>query len=231
MWDPATSTFVAIKKAVQQNFPYLQNTGEAPEAIQFSERDDEEYSDVLKRALRNEVASYRNQMQELQQELEKQMLVNERLQNRLDEFESQNPSGNLDLTALRQQNHTLQQKVRELEVVNDRLRSELHVRPKEETEESSQSIVDQMAAVDMLSVVYHPGVGHINLSPDHILEYLEDPQAYAAHQVSLNKEQYLAWLEHHRQSRCQVCDDQIAVIADPSIFDAERDVYCDRHKP
>lgn len=238
LWDPTTSTFVAIKKAIQHesNSAFLEkqldDMGSMP-------TDAEEIEDIdsLRRKLRNETAAYRNQLQSLQQEIERQRLLNERLHRKIDTDEqSLGHQNKLDLTALRQQNEQLTMRVRELEVLNDRLHTELHQKGSEAQEDETQntdvdSLIEQMAKSEMLSVVFHPGAGHINLAPAQLLEYLEDPIAYAAHQVNLSKEQYQIWMDHHDTGKCQVCDDRISVIGNPRIFDPEVDVYCDKHKP
>lgn len=239
LWDPATSTFMAIKKAIHSEFDALvRHQAKAQDVLEENDgTNTQDIDDVesLKRTLRNETASYRNQLQSLQQEIERQRLLNERLHRKI---ETDQPSGSeenrLDLTALRQQNEQLQHRIRELEVINDRLHTELHVKsedaqPTDEIE--ANDLIQQMAQAEMLSVVYHPGAGHINLAANQLLEYLEDPIAYAAHQVTLTKEQYLLWIEHHDQAKCQVCDDRISVIGNPRIFDPEVDIYCDAHKP
>lgn len=230
LWDPSTSTFVAVKKSIASAFDRLVEdmTGIAECSTEQSPIDDD--VENLKRILRNEAATYRNQLQSLQQEIERQQLLNERLL-RKEQRQTVSVENRIDLQVLRQQNQVLQQRVRELEVVNENLHAQMSVHPNTGTEDVNQDLIERMAQAEMLSVVFHAGVGHINLSSAQVEEYLEDPEAYAAHQVSLSKEQYLEWKGHHDRPRCQTCDGQIPIIADPSIFDPEIDVYCDQHKP
>jgi len=238
LWDPTTSTFVAIKKAIQHesNGAFLEKQLDDMANVTTAVEEVEDV-DSLRRKLRNETAAYRNQLQSLQQEIERQRLLNERLHRKIStDDQGQGHQNKLDLTALRQQNEQLTMRVRELEVLNDRLHTELHHKTGEtqEVEERATDIetfIDQMAQSEMLSVVFHPGAGHINLAPAQLMEYLEDPIAYAAHQVNLSKEQYQIWMEHHGTGKCQVCDDRISVIGNPRIFDPEVDVYCEKHKP
>ncbi len=238
LWDPATSTFVAIKKALTSH-GVIKASLDIRQPEVSTQEDDEAEDDIasLRRTLRNETMAYRNQLQSLQQEIEKQRLLNERLHRQLDSKQAHDSDNRLDLSALRQQNQQLSQRVRELEVINDRLHTQLSqaAQPQPSSQDDNltdaEKLIEQMAQADMLSVVYHPGAGHINLAPAQLLEYLDDPIAYAAHQVSLSKEQYLVWIEHHNHGKCQVCDARISVIGNPRIFDPEVDVYCDVHQP
>jgi hypothetical protein len=120
-------------------------------------------------------------------------------------------------------------KVRELQLSNGKLRSDSRVSGEDESD--VEGLVERMAEQEMMVVVYRHGIGHINLTPDHILEYVEDPVAYAANYIHINKLQYCRWLEHEEKPRCHVCGDEVSVVVDPSIFDFDVDVYCSKHKP
>jgi len=239
LWDPSTSTFVSIKKALTSHgvIKAALDIRQPPVNAQ-DDADEEDDIASLRRTLRNETMAYRNQLQSLQQEIEKQRLLNERLHRQLESQQSHDTDNRLDLSALRQQNQVLSQRVRELEVLNDRLHTQLNQTSTEDEQagdeqslNDSEQLIEQMAQADMLSVVFHPGAGHINLAPAQLLDYLEDPVAYAAHQVSLSKEQYQVWMDHHSKGKCQVCDARISVIGNPRIFDPEVDVYCETHQP
>jgi len=196
--------------------------------------------DALRRELRNESAAYRNQLQVLQQEVERQRLLNERLvenEHAKSEGEPLKGDSRLDLHVLRQQNQQLSMKLREFKLINEKQRKQQPplltktLKSEDDAFSNPDYILNKMADNDVVSVVFHKGVGHINLKPVQLPDYLDDPIAYAAHQVSLNKEQYQLWLEHEKKPKCCVCDDEISLVLDPGIFDAEMDIYCDRHKP
>lgn len=245
LWDPSHNTFSNIKRALAVYFKALRKDAEISKVESPVENSKEETftqeMHALRRELRNESAAYRNQLQVLQQEVERQRLLNERLvknEQAKTQGESLKGDSRLDLHVLRQQNQRLNMKLRELKLSNEKLRKQQHpplltktVQAEEDALSNPDFILNKMAQNDVVSVVFHKGIGHINLKPLQLTDYLEDPIAYAAHQVSLNKEQYQLWLEHENKPKCCVCDDAIPLVADPSIFDVEVDVYCEQHKP
>ena len=243
LWDPSHNTFSNIKRALGVYFKALRNDADSNKSKSvLADSNKETLSqemNSLRRELRNESAAYRNQLQVLQQEVERQRLLNERLvqHEHVNEGVPLKGDSRLDLHVLRQQNQQLSMKLRELALINEKLRKKQPpVLTKtaitdDDVFANPDFILKKMADNDVVSVVFHKGVGHINLKPVQLPDYLDDPTAYAAHQVSLNKEQYQLWLEHEKKPKCCVCDDEIALVADPSIFDAEIDVYCDQHKP
>lgn len=243
LWDPSNSTFSAIKKALGIYFSALKKEQEKDQSkplstAQSSSDGDNPVSEelsALRRELRNESAAYRNQLQVLQQEIERQRLVNERLTG-TEESDVVTGDSRVDLHVLRQQNQQLSMKVRELKISNEKLRQQqppilTTAVEQEDLFSNPEFILNKMDEHDVMSVVFHPGAGHINLTAKQLPDYLDDPIAYAAHHVSLNKEQYLLWLEHEKKPKCSVCDVEIPLVADPRIFDPEMDIYCDEHKP
>lgn len=224
LWDPVTSTFTAIKRAINDNFSNLLPV-EVKEPEPATKLDQE--INILRRELRNETAAYRNQLQVLQQEVERQRLLNERLSAPVADQSSAPPVDRVDLQVLRRQNEQLAMKVRELELSNEKLRSQSV--PK--SSDDDETLLDKMTQHDIMSVVYQQGAGHINLSPHQLPDYLDDPIAYAAHHVGLSKKHYQTWIKHQEKPKCAVCDTEIPCIGDPKIFDAEQDIYCEQHKP
>lgn len=218
LWDPSTVIFSQIQDALEESKgDLLHASTEVPEEDPVSS---------IKRTLRNEEAAYRNLSQQLQQELEQQKLINERLQKQIAEFEKRKAT--LDEIGLRQENESLAMQVRKLEVALDKARKDL---PVVDGVDSEAKLIEALEAQDVMSVVFHPGVGHINLKPYQILDYLEDPIEYAAHQADLSKYDYKVWLKHHSHPHCVVCEDKIPLIGNPKIFDPNSDIYCELHKP
>jgi hypothetical protein len=224
LWDPSTAIFSAITEALDESQGTLlhQVTGD-----EFST---DEVTNI-KRTLRNEEAAYRNQVQQLQQELEQQKLLAERLAKQLSVIMEKRST--LDEHELRQQNERLNMKVREQQVLLEKLRNEAPLQSSEDESLSDvdDSIIQRMQDNDVMSVVFHPGAGHINLSAHQLVDYLDDPIAYVAHHISLGKTEYLIWLKHHDDPHCAVCDSAISIIGDPAIFDENLDIYCEQHKP
>lgn len=235
LWDPGARHFTEIKKAVEGYLTELEEDLEPLDLNDIDEGKDANLDgvDQLKRELRNEAAAYRNELQELQQEVERQRLLNDRLLRKLNDHAGGSAlipqADKVDLQVLRRQNEQLNMKLRELQIKNENLRSERS--GDQSSSNISDDMVEKMAQQEMMSVVYHHGVGHINLTPHQIADYLEDPIAYAANHIDISKLQYKRWLDHEKNPKCQVCDDELVVVADPSIFDFEVDVYCDQHKP
>jgi len=224
LWDPVTSTFTSIKKSIADNFAHLIPL-DLKESEPTTQMDVE--VDILRRELRNETAAYRNQLQALQQEVERQRLLNERLSTPVKQKPAAGGSDRIDLHILRRQNEQLAMKVRELELSKEKLRA----KQPEPVIDHSDTLLEKMAKLDVMSVVYQPGVGHINLTAHQLPEYLDDPIAYTAHHVGLSKKQYQTWKKHMDKPKCMVCDAEIPCIGDPKIFDAEHDIYCEQHKP
>ncbi len=203
------------------------------------------------RDFRNESASYRNQLQQLQQETEQLRLLNERLLNSakpqtVDTAPAKVLENKVDLQVLRRQNEMLSMKNRELKLSNERLR--LKIKSESNGTENNQWIDDReindeydvntieaitgkMSAQDMISVAHYHGIGHVNIKPDQLVDYLDDPIAYATNQIHISKLHYSRWLKHENRSHCSMCDEPIVVIADPVIFDFDIDIYCNKHKP
>lgn len=236
LWDPGARHFSEIKKAMGQYLAEFDDALVSMDLAAVSETDATDQLldvDQLRRELRNESATYRNELQALQQEVERQRLLNERLIKQTQSADEPKPvlpkEDKVDLHVLRRQNELLNMKIRELQVSNEKLRLETAAGGVEESD--IDAFIEKMAQQEMMTVVYHHGVGHINLTSDHIVEYLEDPMAYAANHINISKLQYRRWLEHEEKPKCHVCDDELVAIVDPSAFNFEKDVYCGKHKP
>lgn len=243
LWDPGARHFSQIKSAIAN---YLAEFDGQVDALDLSSLSDDptgmdqtDNTDLLRRELRNESAAYRNELQVLQQEVERQRLLNERLIKQLNNTPQATsggkPEDKVDLQVLRRHNEQLSMKLRELEVSNENLRTQLsgtqsHV-PVIDAEAEIETFLEDMSQQDIMSVVYQHGIGHINLTPDQVYDYLQDPIGYAANHASISKLNYKRWLDHEKKPKCHVCDDEIPVVSDPSTFDFEIDVYCHKHKP
>ncbi|WP_283786831.1 hypothetical protein QNI23_009860 [Bermanella sp. WJH001] len=223
LWDPSTAVFAAINTALDDAQGELVH--------QPSPQDPAEEVSQIKRTLRNEEAAYRNQIQQLQQELEKQTLLTERATQQLAELSQKRSS--LAEHELRRENESLNMKIREQQVTIEKLRGQTQAshHDADHSDLNDSDLVQRMQEHEVMSVVFHPGAGHLNLQAHQLLDYLDDPIAYAAHHISLSKAEYLVWLKHHDHPQCVVCDAQVALIGNPKIFDSQRDIYCDEHKP
>lgn len=237
LWDPTTNTFTSVKKAIMSDFKQLiikaeyQSAEEGESQSQAAVSSADKSVEILRRELRNETAAYRNQLQSLQQEIERQRLLNERMADKIANTSSiAKESQTLDERQLRLENDRLMMKIRELQLSNQKLREVQKDRVENHAVETD-GLLKKMQGLDIMSVVYHAGVGHVNLTVDQLVDYLDDPIAYAAHQIDITKAHYQIWLAHEKNCCCHVCDVKIPLVADPAIFDEEHDIYCEDHKP
>jgi hypothetical protein len=100
------------------------------------------------------------------------------------------------------------------------------------------SMLRRLKELDVVYVVYHPGAGHITMTSDEILRYMENPNALVAAKCYVTEEQYLAWLEHfenpvcrHLNAQGQLCSAPVDKVSIPSDFESGVDDYCSRHQP
>lgn len=99
------------------------------------------------------------------------------------------------------------------------------------------SVIKRLKELEVVYVVYHPGAGHINMSSDEILRYVENPNAFIAAKCFVTESQYVAWLDHFDNPACrykneqgQVCGLQVDKISIPGEFEVGIDDRCDRHQ-
>jgi hypothetical protein len=100
-----------------------------------------------------------------------------------------------------------------------------------------QRILDRLADLDVVFVVYHPGAGHITIPSREVERYVENPIAYAAGKCFVSENHYRAWLEHHESPIClhglpsgDFCADVVQRVTVPNEFVAGRDDRCGKHK-
>lgn len=101
----------------------------------------------------------------------------------------------------------------------------------------SSSIMKRLKELEVVYVVYHPGAGHITMTSDEILRYVENPNAFIAVKCFVTEKQYVSWLEHfdnpvcrHEDEHGKICAHQVDKISIPSEFEAGIDDRCERHQ-
>jgi hypothetical protein len=101
----------------------------------------------------------------------------------------------------------------------------------------SSSIIKRLKELEVVFVVYHPGAGHITMTSDEILRYVENPNSFIAAKCFVTEAQYLAWLEHFDNPVCRykneqgkVCALQVDKVSIPSEFELGIDDRCERHQ-
>ena len=274
LWEPVTSDFMAIRKALRDNRLAASETnaktaektvnpvsavervsGASAGSLLAQKHADPEVEE-LKRTLRNEVEAYRNQLAQLQQEIERQRGMNEKLSR-----QSMAPSSNdhnADMEQLRQLHC---QQVTDLEHQIEQLKSELElaqrtpvVSGRADPQTAPESVVDheqirrlqqqigdleeqsidrfvsRIDGLDAVLVAFHPGAGHLTITPDNMKLYADNPIAYAAQKCFVGEEEYRNWLDHYDDPRCQQCQAEIPRVEQPRDFEYRLSAFCKLHK-
>ena len=103
--------------------------------------------------------------------------------------------------------------------------------------QGGDQILERLAKLGMVFVVYHPGAGHLTIPLQDIASYQDNPQAYVAAKCFVSEEQYRQWLAHYQQPSCEAllpsgerCAIPIDRIDTPSRFTLAESNCCARHK-
>ncbi len=115
----------------------------------------------------------------------------------------------------------------------DRLRRERD----ELASQGGEQILERLAKLGVVFVVYHPGAGHLTLPLQDMARYQNNPLAYAAAKCLVSEEQYRQWLAHYQQPTCEStlpsgerCAMPIDRVETPSRFVVGESNCCARHK-
>jgi len=99
------------------------------------------------------------------------------------------------------------------------------------------SVLERLAGMGVIFVVYHPGAGHLTLSLQDVARYQENPMAYAAAKCFVAEDQYRSWLAHYQQPACEGrlsngerCAMPIDRVETPGRFVDGDSNCCSRHK-
>ncbi|MOA39037.1 hypothetical protein D3C78_1607830 [compost metagenome] len=103
--------------------------------------------------------------------------------------------------------------------------------------QSGQLMLERLAQLGVVFVVYHPGAGHLTIPLADIARYQDNPLAYAAAKCFVSESQYRQWLLHYQQPTCDAtlpngerCSMPIDRIEAPSRFVAGESNCCPRHR-
>ncbi|MCY1288535.1 hypothetical protein D9M68_414870 [compost metagenome] len=103
--------------------------------------------------------------------------------------------------------------------------------------QSGDQVLERLAKMGVVFVVYHPGAGHLTIPLQDIARYQDNPMAYAAAKCFVSEEQYSQWLSHYQQPVCEAlqssgerCAMPIERVEAPSRFVADDSNCCARHK-
>lgn len=103
--------------------------------------------------------------------------------------------------------------------------------------EGGDQILERLAKLGMVFVVFHPGAGHLTIPLQDIARYQDNPLSYAAAKCFVSEEQYRQWLRHYQQPACEAllpggerCGTPIDRVDTPSRFTLGDSNCCTRHK-
>lgn len=103
--------------------------------------------------------------------------------------------------------------------------------------QGSDQVLERLAKLGVVFVVYHPGAGHLTIALQDIARYQDNPIAYAAAKCFVSEEQYQRWLAHYQQPTCEAslpggerCAIPIDRVDSPSRFTAGDSNCCARHR-
>ncbi|RMF14005.1 MAG: DNA repair ATPase [Gammaproteobacteria bacterium] len=197
---------------------------------------------VLNEQLQKKLAKRNEQFLNLQEELSKQRKRINTLQDELQKTLSNEDARQMqerisaELTIVKEQ---LERKDRELYYRTEReeqLREEVRQLKEELASREGADKLQQLAELDVVLVVYHPGAGHITLPVQDVDRYIANPQGYAAEKCFVEEELYRAWLEHyehpvcmHQNSDGSLCGESVTAISTPSDFVPGVNDRCAKH--
>ena len=142
------------------------------------------------------------------------------------EYKEQLAIRDVELAYRSEQQAQLQKDVERLQQERDRFASE-----------GGDHILERLAKLGVVFVVYHPGAGHLTIPLQDIARYQDNPMAYAAAKCFVSETQYREWLAHYQQPTCDAtlpsgerCAMPIDRIDTPSSFVSGESNCCTRHK-
>ncbi|WP_373387950.1 chromosome partitioning protein ParA [Pseudomonas alcaligenes] len=142
------------------------------------------------------------------------------------EFREQVALRDVELAYRAEQETQLQQELERLRCERDELAGQ-----------GGEQILERLAKLGVVFVVYHPGAGHLTIPLQDIARYQLNPMSYAAAKCFVSEEQYRQWLAHYQQPTCEAslpsgerCAMPIDRVETPSRFIVGESNCCARHK-
>ncbi|MDH0894763.1 MULTISPECIES: chromosome partitioning protein ParA [Pseudomonas] len=142
------------------------------------------------------------------------------------EYREQVAIRDVELAYRAEQDTQLQQEIDRLRRERDDLASQ-----------GGEQILERLAKLGVVFVVYHPGAGHLTIPLQDMARYQNNPLGYAAAKCFVSEEQYRQWLAHYQQPTCEStlpsgerCAMPIDRVETPSRFVFGETNCCARHK-
>lgn len=179
--------------------------------------------------LQNEVSHYRKRFASLEKELARALPVEEaeRMRQRMEG----------ELSILREQLDRREAELFYRDEREEQLKAEVAALRDELQGGERHDIVQELAALAVVFVVYHPGAGHITLPARDVRQYVQNPTAYVAERCFVTEEQYLQWLEHYEKPVCthqdaqgRTCGEVVTRVSVPSDFQPGVSDRCEAHR-
>jgi len=277
MWEPVTSDFMAIRKAIRDNLigkkPLSMNEivnetmdqsigmssvslGGPGVASAMSKRHADPEVEQLKSALKAETLAYRNQLQQLQREIERQKVMADKAQRLVGDEQLAQELSELkqvhlhEMQSHQQEMDELKQALAQQQEANDALRQSQPVQIKRTEdidalqqqlsqlqevalraeEHSVVHFIDRLNALEAVLVCFHSGAGHLTIAAEHMESYAENPTAYAAHKCQVDEALYSAWLDHYDDPKCQQCREEIPRVEHPQDYSVQLQGFCNLHR-
>jgi hypothetical protein len=277
MWEPVTSDFMAIRKAIRDNLigkkPLSMSEannetmdqsigmssislGGAGVASAMSKRHSDPEVEQLKNALKTETLAYRNQLQQLQREIERQKVMADKAQRLLGDEQLAQELSELkqvhlhEMQSHQQEMDELKQALAQQQEANDALRQSqpLQIKRTEDIdalqqqlsqlqevalraeEHSVEHFIDRLNALEAVLVCFHSGAGHLTIAAEHMESYAENPTAFAAQKCQVDEALYSAWLDHYDDPKCQQCREEIPRVEHPQDYSVQLQGFCNLHR-
>ncbi|AYC33504.1 chromosome partitioning protein ParA [Pseudomonas cavernae] len=103
--------------------------------------------------------------------------------------------------------------------------------------QGGDQVLERLAKLGVVFVVYHPGAGHLTIPLQDVARYQDNPMAYVSAKCFVSETQYRQWLTHYQQPSCEAtlpsgerCALPIERVDAPSRFVAGDSNCCARHK-
>lgn len=149
--------------------------------------------------------------QKLKEQLDKQIEVNDRFQRFVQETRPIAPDNAYA--------DSLEKKIEELSLQLDQAQAH-----------STDDFIKRVSAAEAMLVAFHPGAGHLTIPPNKMLQYSDNPVAYAAEKCAVAEDIYAAWLEHYKHPICRRCGRDIEVVEQPQEFQKGIGDACNLHR-
>ncbi|NHN35671.1 hypothetical protein G8764_00005 [Pseudomaricurvus alcaniphilus] len=102
---------------------------------------------------------------------------------------------------------------------------------------SGNQLLGRLQECGVSFITFQPGAGQMTLSLDQLSQFMQDKSDLVAQKCGVNRQTYLAWLQHYRQPDCaaplangQRCSQPVARVNDPADFIAGNSDRCDSHR-